>query len=126
MRKQSLLESNNEHEWKLKSLSRVRGQQRDRCVAFVIVLIGNERGVIDKLSQSFITRLVIVHRRVDELLEVLKTPFRFIRVFGAKRAFVTSLDDGCLHDIRSRRTGLCKIRKQCNDAAKAFERADRA
>src|SRR6185503_7126885 len=98
MRKQTIFESNDEHQRKLESLSRVHGHESHRRVTFVIVLIRNECRVIDKLAQSFDSLFVVVDRRVDEFLKVLESSLGFVSALRTQREFVTRLNNRCTDD----------------------------
>jgi len=80
--KETFFKSNDEHERKLESLRCVYGHERDGRVALVLVLIGNERGVIDKLAQSFDPLIVIIDSGVNEFLQVLESTLGFIRTLA--------------------------------------------
>ena len=60
--------------------------QRHWRIAFVIVLIGNERGVIDKLAQSFNALIVVIDGGINEFLQVFETAFGFFSPFSPQRS----------------------------------------
>ena len=98
MREQTVFETDDEDERKLETLRRVDRHQRYRRVALVVVLIGNERGMIDKLAQSFNALIVVIDGGVHEFLQVFETAFGFFSLFRLQRVFVASLDDRGPHD----------------------------
>ena len=57
----------------LESLGRVRRHQRDRHVGFVLVRVGDQGGMIDELANAVRSLLVVIHRGVDQLLQVFQT-----------------------------------------------------
>ena len=84
----------------------MHSHQRDWRVAFVLVLIGNECGVVDKLTQSFDTLIVVINGSVDEFLQVFQPAFRFVGAFGSECVFVTGFDDRIANDVGNRRIGI--------------------
>ena len=104
--KQTIFESDDKDEWKLQALCRVRSHQRHWRVAFVFILIGNECGVVDELTQPFDTLFVVIDGCVDEFLQVFQTAFGFVCAFASERDFVTGFDDRSTDDIGNRRIGI--------------------
>src|SRR5688500_6656958 len=99
MREQAVFETDDKHERKLQTLRRVDRHQRYGRVAFVIVLIGNERRVIDKLTQSIDALVVVINRGVYQFLQVFEPSFGFFSLLGSERVFVTRLDNRGADDV---------------------------
>src|SRR6185369_923247 len=95
MWKQSVFESNNEDYRKLQTLGGMCGHERHRRIALVVVLVGNECRVVDEFAESFNALFIVIDGGIDQLLQVLETPFSLIRSLAAERVFVTRLDDRC-------------------------------
>ena len=110
MREQSIFETDDKDERKLETLGGVRGHQGDGRVAFVLIGVGNQRGVIDELAQAFDALLVVVDGSVDQFLQVLQTRFGFVSLFALECVLVTGVEDGGFDDVGNGRVGSRETR----------------
>src|SRR6185369_2723104 len=99
MRKETVLESDNEHERKLKAFGGVGGHQSDWSVSFILIGIRNESGVIYKLAQPFDALFIVIDGGIDEFLQIFQTRFGLVGLFGLERVLVTGFEDRGLDDV---------------------------
>ena len=92
VREQALLEAAKENERELQALCRVQAHQRDLGALVVVVGIGNEGSMVEKLIKRF-AAVARVGSGIDQLAQVFDARESFGRVFGFEQLDVAGAVD---------------------------------
>ena len=92
MREQSFFQASEEDQRKLQALGRVQGHQRDLGALVVSIGIADQRGVVEKLIESF-AAVARIHGGVHQFAQILHAGVGLRRVFLLEQLDVTGAVD---------------------------------
>jgi len=100
MRKQSFFQPAQENQGKLQPLRRMQTHQSDLRPLIVVIRIGDQRRMIQKLVEGLAT-ILRIHRRIHQFTQVLDPRISLRRILPLKDLDVSSPVNQKLQNVRS-------------------------